>query len=78
MSSDTSIEIANRQYSRLAEMSPAQRGSLMSALCDDVTELALAGIGHQHPNATPLEVRYHLLVKRYGKHYADSIPTEYR
>lgn len=78
MSFDTSTEMAKRQYAALGEMMPAERGALMAALCEDVTELALAGIRRQHPDATPSQVRRHLLVRRYGEGFVEQLPSQYQ
>lgn len=73
---DTSDDVARRQRERLREMSPSERGDLLAAMCNDVTELALAGIRREHPDATPSEIRRHLLLRRYGSRFVDSLPPE--
>lgn len=78
MSFDTSAEMTDRQFAVLAEMTPAERGALMASLCDGVTELALAGIRRQYPDATPSEVRRHLLVRRYGERFVEQLPAQYQ
>jgi len=75
---DTSPEIAALQRQRLAAMSLAERGRLMSELCQTVTDVAIAGIRREHPDATEAEVRSHLLLRRYGADFVALLPPEVR
>ena len=75
---DTSADVARRQQQQLLAMTPAGRGKLLAALCDGVTELAVAGIRREIPGATPSEVRRHLMIRRYGANFVESLPPEFQ
>lgn|GEM_PF-1486511 len=73
---DTSFEIAIRQQAHLRAMTPSERGDLLIALCEGVTELAMAGIAREHPDAGPAERRLRLLTRRYGSAYVATLPPD--
>jgi hypothetical protein len=52
---DTSPEAADLQFRRWREMSPADKAALVSALCRNTHDLALAGIHRRHPGASDRE-----------------------
>lgn len=53
-----------------------ERVQLIDSLYSGVTELALAGIARQHPDASPTDKMIHLMERRYGKQFVDELPAE--
>ena len=76
--SDTSPDVADAQRERLASMSVAERAELLVGMCQAVTDMAIAGIKLEHPNATQDEIRSQLLLRRYGPEFVASLPAELR
>lgn len=66
LTSDTSLEIEARQIETWREMSPAQKAQLIASLSRAARELALAGVRHRHPNASPREQFLRLAVVTLG------------
>lgn len=66
LSSDTTAEIEERQIEAWRRLSPAQRLRLVSETTRAVTNLALAGIRHRHPQAAERECFLHLAALRLG------------
>jgi hypothetical protein len=55
LSLDTSPEIERLLIQRWREMSAAEKAAIVSGLTQAVYDLALAGIRHRHPDASPRE-----------------------
>jgi hypothetical protein len=55
LAADTSAEIEQRQIAGWRAMTPAQKAALIAALSSSAREMALAGIRHRFPNASPRE-----------------------
>ncbi|MFZ4515949.1 MAG: hypothetical protein ACOYN3_06525 [Acidimicrobiia bacterium] len=72
MSADTSPDIAARQVTRWRERSPTERGVLADQRSRDVTQLAIAGIKRQRPEASDADIRRELIHRRYGNLFADA------
>jgi hypothetical protein len=53
-------------------MSPTERGVLADQLSRDVTQLAMAGIKRQRPEASDAYIRRELIHRRYGDLFADA------
>jgi len=53
-------------------MSPTERGALADQLSRDVTQLAMAGIKRQRPEASDADIRRELIHRRYGDLFADA------
>ncbi|NNC79170.1 MAG: hypothetical protein HKN94_03360 [Acidimicrobiales bacterium] len=75
---DTASLVATKQRQRLASMTMSERADLTVALCEAVTAAAIAGIRHEHPEATNAEVRSQLLRRRYGAEFVASLPPHLR
>ena len=67
---DTSHEVEERQIERWRMMSPVEKAAIVSALTDAAYRLALAGVRHRHPNATPREQFLHLAIVTLGRDLA--------
>jgi hypothetical protein len=63
---DTDSTVLDRQIEQWRSMSPAERFGIANRLSADVTRLAIAGIRHRHPDASPEDVTYELARRRYG------------
>ncbi len=73
---DTSEEAAKVQRELLLAQSLEERVHLIDSMCTGITELALAGIERQHPEASSGETMIHLMTRRYGKQFVDELPVE--
>lgn len=73
---DTSQEAAALQRKLINDKTPAERAELVNAMSSGITNVALAGIRRQYPDADEGEVMIHLLRRRYGTEYVDSLPPE--
>ncbi|HEY0872329.1 MAG TPA: hypothetical protein VGD94_02570 [Vicinamibacterales bacterium] len=67
---DTSPDIERRQIERWRDMSPAEKAAIITGLTRAAREMALAGVRHRHPDATPHEVFLRLGVLLLGKELA--------
>lgn len=73
-SADTSAEADAIMIKKLRAMTPTQRAAVAAELCRATTALAIAGIKRQFGDDIPEEeLRYQLLVRRYGKALADEV-----
>jgi len=52
---DTAGDVEQRQIESWRAMSPREKADIVSALTAATFELALAGVRHRHPGATPQE-----------------------
>jgi hypothetical protein len=73
LTSDTSPEIEARQVQAWRAMSPAQKAQLISTLSRAARELALAGVRHRHPGASPREQFLRLAVVTLGPELAGDV-----
>ena len=73
---DTSQEAATLQRKVINNKTPAERAELVNAMSSGITDIALAGIRYQYPDADEGGVMIHLLRRRYGAAYVDSLPPE--
>jgi len=67
---DTPPEQRQRYYDLLRALSVADRARKVVGLCRTVRALAVAGIRAAHPDASPEEIRRHLVVRLYGREAA--------
>lgn len=67
---DTSDDVEQRQIERWRGMSPVEKAAIISALTDTAYRLALAGVRHRHPNATPREQFLRLAIVTLGRDLA--------
>jgi hypothetical protein len=66
LSLDTSPEVEHRQIERWRDMSPAEKAALVTGLTRAAYEMALAGVRHRHPDASPHEQFLRLAVITLG------------
>lgn len=69
---DTRTDARDRQVVAWAAMSDSEKLQLVDDLCRAVDDLARAGIGRDHPDATGADVLWHLAARRYGTGLADA------
>ena len=55
LTADTSPDIERRQVAAWRAMTPAQKADLISALTRAARDMALAGVRHRFPDASPRE-----------------------
>jgi hypothetical protein len=67
---DTSAEVEQRQIDRWRQMSPAEKAGLITALTRAAHEMAVAGIRHRYPAATPREHALRLAILLLGRDLA--------
>lgn len=70
---DTSPEARDRYHAHLRRLTPAARLQATCALSQAVRTLALAGLRERHPLAGPQELRARLVVRLYGRAYAERV-----
>ena len=70
MSLDTTPDAADRQVQQWQTMSAAQKLALTMSMSRAVRDLALAGIHHRHPAATPREQLLRLALVLHGPELA--------
>jgi hypothetical protein len=70
---DTTPEVQAILNDRLRALSIADKARMVDELTTAVTQLSIAGIQRDHPNATDDDVRYHLALRRYSKELADEV-----
>lgn len=78
LSDDTTLAAEDLQVRRWREMTPLEKGALVTALSEAVTAMAVAGIRHRHPLASEREVflRYAILTlgaELAGRAYPDAV-----
>ena len=66
LSADTSAEIERRQVEQWRRMSAEEKAAVVSGLTRAVYELALAGVRHRHPTASPHEQFLRLAIVTLG------------
>lgn len=66
LSSDTTVEIEDRQIEAWRRMSPAEKLSLAVSMTATVRQLALAGVRERYPNAAPREQFLRLAILTLG------------
>jgi len=76
LSDDTSLSAEERQVRRWREMSIAEKGRLVTSLCQVADAMALAGIRHRHSGASPRECFMHLAVLKLGRDLAQRVNPE--
>jgi hypothetical protein len=70
LADDTPHDIEQRQIEGWRRMSPAQKAELIVALSQSARDLALAGIRHRYPNASPREQFLRLAMLTLGRELA--------
>ncbi len=78
LSSDTTIEIEQRQIAALRRLSAAERAELVTITTRAVLDLALAGIRLRHPDAGDRECLLRLAAIRLGPSIAASVYPDLR
>jgi hypothetical protein len=76
LASDTAEAIEQRQIAQWRGMTAAQKAALVSGLTRTACELALAGIRHRFPHATPREQFLRLAVINLGPELARKVYPE--
>jgi hypothetical protein len=66
LSADTSPEIERLQIERWRSMSAADKADVVSGLTQTTFDLALAGVRHRHPDASPREQFLRLAIVTLG------------
>jgi hypothetical protein len=66
LSDDTTVEAEDAQVRRWREMASAEKGRLITSLCQTVDAFALAGIRHRHPGASTRECFLRFAILRLG------------
>ncbi|MEX2273375.1 MAG: hypothetical protein WD690_18035 [Vicinamibacterales bacterium] len=67
---DTSPEVERLQVERWRQMSPAEKAALLTGLNQAAHDLALAGVRHRYPHASPREHVLRLAVLLLGPELA--------
>jgi hypothetical protein len=70
LSHDTAPEIEEAQIQQWRAMSPSEKAALIAGLCRAADALALAGIRHRYPGASPRECFLRLAILRLGRDLA--------
>lgn len=76
MDQDTSPEASRRYHELLRAMTPGERMLRAASLSQTVRLLALAGLRQRHPLADEDELRRRLVVRLYGREYAQKVLGE--
>jgi hypothetical protein len=80
MEQDTSPAQQEAYYQRLRKLTPVERLQIVSRLNRGVRRLAMIGLRMQHPGASEEEVRVRLVVRLYGREFAerhcDNVPAD--
>ena len=69
---DTEAEVFEILVARWRSMSIADRVALVDQINADVEVLAIAGIRHQKPQLSEIEIRHELARRRFGAGLADA------
>jgi hypothetical protein len=69
---DTDPEVFRRQVACWRAMSAGELALLADRMSVQIAEIAVAGIRHVMPDASPHEVRHELARRRYGRRLADA------
>lgn len=70
---DTSLDVQQRVLERFKSMTLSERAATAQSLSDMCTDLALAGMRHQHGELSAENLRWHLAARRYGRPLADQV-----
>lgn len=73
MDQDTSPTARARYHTHLRRLPPAARLEAAVALSGAVRTLALAGLRTRHPQANETELQARLVVRLYGRAYAERV-----
>lgn len=76
LSADTSPEIERVQIEQWRQMSAEEKAAIVSGLTQVVYELALAGVRHRHPAASPREQFLRLAILTLGADVASKAYPE--
>ena len=76
LAEDTSLEIEQIQIEQWRRMSPAQKAALISGLSRAAREMALAGVRHRYPDASPREQFLRLAIVSLGLDLARKVYPE--
>ena len=76
LADDTASDIERRQIEAWRRMTAAQKADLIVALSQAARDLALAGIRHRHPRASPREQFLRLAILTLGPDLARSAYPE--
>ena len=67
---DTSLEVERLQIEGWRRMSAAEKAALVTGLTHAAYTMALAGVRHRHPGASPREQFLHLAIATLGPRLA--------
>lgn len=70
---DTTPAQQEAYFERLRQLTPEQRGQIVSRLNRGVRRLAMAGIQLHHPDASAEELRVRLFVRLHGRALAQRV-----
>jgi len=70
LSSDTSPDIEQMQVEAWRRMTPQQKAAIVKGLTQATFDLAIAGIQHRYPDASPQEQRLRLAIVTLGRDLA--------
>jgi hypothetical protein len=76
LAADTPLDVEQRQIDRWREMTPAEKAALISGLTEAAYEIAMAGIRHRNPGASPREVALRLAILTLGPDLARKVYPE--
>lgn len=71
--SDTHPEIDRFLMQAFRQMPTWKKAHLINEATKGIQQWAVAGIRHQHPNATPTEIRFYLAIRWLGKEIANQL-----
>lgn len=74
--SDTSADVEQRQIEAWKRLSPADKAAMVRGLTSAVYALAMAGVRHRHPGASPREQFLRLAVVTLGPELAQQVYPE--
>jgi hypothetical protein len=70
LADDTALEIERRQVEAWRAMAPAEKAAIISSLSQAAYDLALAGVRHRYPHASPREHALRLAILTLGRDLA--------
>ena len=70
---DTPLDVEARQVERWRTMTSAEKGRLITALCQSVHDLAWAGLKRRYPGASERELFLRMAVLRLGGELARKV-----
>lgn len=70
LADDTAPDVERRQVEAWRAMSPAEKAALITSLSQAAYDLALAGVRHRYPDASPREHFLRLAILTLGRELA--------